>query len=539
MNRADPVSAGKSVQHGRDGSLLQFLLALLAGGLQAASLAWPLPSVPSFWGLAVQRGQPLWWLQVLSMATLVWLLARASSARSAAWLGWSFASAWLALTFAWLYTSMHVYGGLHSLLAGAAVLVLAGLLGLYYAAACWSYRLLAHTQQVLAAIIFASLWLLAELARGQWLSGFGWGATGYAHVDGPLQPLLAWLGVYGSGWVAAAIAALLAGLVGPGTWRGKVSVLACGAVLLLLPSWLPRSSGSTVGSLTVTLLQGNIAQEEKFDQLTGVPKALHWYGEQLRAAQGDLIITPETALAVLPTQLPVGYWPALRQRFSQGGQAALVGLPLGNYEQGYTNSVAGFKPGQETLWRYDKHHLVPFGEFIPPLFRWFTDLMHIPLGDFNRGALPQPTFDWRGQRLAMTICYENLFSEELALEFVDVAKAPTMLVNVSNLGWFGESLAMDQHLQIARARALEFDRPFLLATNTGQSAIVNRLGVITQRVAPHTATALQATVQGRDGLTPYAQWAARWGQWPLWLLACGLVAWAALGRGRAAARGRP
>ncbi len=498
------------------------LIILLAGALHASSLAWPLPTL-SFLGVALQRGQPLWWLQLASMAILVALITRVKSAKEAALMGWLFALAWLALTFGWLYTSMHVYGGLNGVLAVVAVGVLAGVLSLYYAAACWSFKRLTHTPKVEAAILFAALWLLAELARGQWLTGFGWGAAGYAHVEGPLQPLLPRLGAYGVGGVAAVIAAKLAVIVQAATVRVRlVAALSC-AALVLLSSLLPEPVGTVTGHLNVTLLQGNIAQEEKFEPATGVVKALRWYGEELRMAEADLVISPETALAVLPQQLPDGYWQALQQRFAHGTQAALVGIPLGDYAVGYTNSIIGFKPDQAQPWRYDKHHLVPFGEFIPPLFRWFTDLMRIPLGDFNRGPLPQPTFDWQGQRLAASICYENLFSEELATQFVDATKAPTILFNISNLGWFGEHLAMNQHLQIARMRALEFDRPFLLATNTGQTAIVNHRGVVTQQAVAHTATALHGAVQGRTGVTPYARWAAIWGQWPLWLLALGVV----------------
>lgn len=505
-------------------------LALLFGALQAASLAWPFAMLEMLGWTTPNRGQPLWWLQILSMAALVGMLGRCRRARDAAWLGWFFALAWLSLTFGWLYTSMHVYGGLNAALAVVAVLALAALLALYYAVPCWIFWALAQTNQARAALLFASLWLLAELARGQWLTGFGWGAAGYAHIDGPLQNVLPWLGAYGAGWVAAAFAALLAMIFGPGQLLEKVVVIAGGAVCLLLVTLLPPPTGSTQATLKVALLQGNIAQEEKFQPATGVVRALRWYGERLQDARVDLVITPETALAVLPDQLPEGYWAALQRRFSQGKQAALVGIPLGSYEEGYTNSVVGLQPGQAAPWRYDKHHLVPFGEFIPPLFRWFTNLMQIPLGDFNRGALPQPTFDWRGQRLAVTICYENLFSEELATQFVDATKAPTILVNISNLGWFGEHLAMDQHLQIARVRALEFDRPFLLATNTGQTAIVDHRGVVTHQLAAHTAAVLQGEVRGQTAITPYAYWAARWGQWPLWLFALLLVSMATLRR---------
>ncbi len=495
------------------------MLALLAGVLQAASLAWPVAMPQLFHGLGLAQGQALWWGQTLALGVLVHLLLKSSSPRRAAWLGWLFATAWLVCTFGWLFTSMHTYGGLAAPLAVLAVLALAALLALYYAGISWCFKALALVNKAQIAIYFVALWVLAELARGMLLSGFGWGAVGYAQVDGPLAPALPWLGLYGTSALAALLAVLLALMLQARSWRAVLQAALAMAALLGLVQVLPAPQGTFTGTLSVTLLQGNIPQNEKFDQTSGVPNALRWYGEQLNASSTSLVISPETALALLPEQLPPGYWQTLQQRFATGAQAALVGMPLGDYDTGYTNSVVGLKPGQTAPWRYDKHHLVPFGEFIPPLFRWFTNLMNIPLGDFNRGALVQPTFDWQGQRLAATICYENLFSEELAAQFTDVTKAPTMLVNLSNLGWFGEHLAMDQHLHIARLRALEFDRPFLLSTNTGRTAVVDHLGRVTHALPNHVAQALQAEVRGRDGITPYAWWASRWGQWPVVILA--------------------
>ena len=156
--------------------------------------------------------------------------------------------------------------------------------------------------------------------------------------------------------------------------------------------------------------------------------------------------------------------------------------------------------------------------------------MNIPLGDFNRGALKQPPFEWQGQRLAATICYEDLFSEELAPQFTDPLRAPTVFVNVSNLAWFGHSLAMDQHLSIARMRALEFARPFVLATNTGLSAVVDYRGHVTHSMPRNTRGMLEAVVEGRSGVTPYARWLAYFGLAPLWLLALGVVSLAGLPR---------
>lgn len=519
MTRADPLGQLQPKFSGIHHPILGWFALVVAGVLQAASLAWPIsmPNVFSLIGLT--QGQPVWWAQIVAMVVLAYALMVSATPRQAAWRGWWFALAWLAGTFAWLFTSMHTYGGLPAVLAVLAVGLLAGALGLYHAAASWCFCALAQRNKAFFAMYFVAFWGLAELARGLLLTGFGWGAVGYAHVDGPLAPLLPWVGVYGVGAVAAALAVGLARMLQAARWP-----LAARQAAVWLVGWgllqaLPAQIGADAGKLEVTLLQGNIAQEEKFDFALGVPRALRWYGSALAASTSSLVITPETALPVLPEQLPPGYWDALQQRFAHGDQAALVGMPLGDEALGYTNSVVGLRPGQVTPWRYDKHHLVPFGEFIPPMARWFTRLMNIPLGDFNRGALPQPTFDWQGQRLATSVCFENLFSEELAVPFAWPDTAPTVLVNISNMGWFGEHLAMDQHLHIARTRAREFARPFVLATNTGRSGVVDHLGQLTHALPNHMAQTLQAQVQGRTGITPYAHWVSRWGQWPLVALA--------------------
>jgi apolipoprotein N-acyltransferase len=278
--------------------------------------------------------------------------------------------------------------------------------------------------------------------------------------------------------------------------------------------------------LKVGLLQGNIPQDEKFEGGSGIPLALDWYARRLRDTDAQLVVAPETAIPLLPAQLPDGYLEALRDSFAHGPRAALVGIPLGSFEEGYTNSVMGFEPGGAP-YRYHKHHLVPFGEFIPPLFKWFTRMMNIPLGDFNRGDVGQPSFVWQGQRLAPNICYEDLFGEELGARFADPANAPTIFVNLSNIAWFGDTVAIDQHLQISRMRALEFERPMIRATNTGATAIIDRFGRVTQALPRHTRGVLVGEVEGGTRLTPYARWVARAGLAPLWVLAfaAALTAW--------------
>lgn len=561
-----------------------FWICLAGGLLQAASIAWPLKGwTPG--GLAV--GQPSGWLQIGSLAFLVFSLQFATRVGQAMWRGWVFGTAWLAGTFWWLFVSMHTYGGLPAWMAALAVAALAAVLALYYALAVGFLCAWAPLARSAQALMFAGVWTLAELARGQFFTGFPWGAGGYAQVDlmAPWAPLV---GVYGLGFIAAVLAYVLASLATalvhkglawlrqpvrsvPARTPGGVYVatqntsrplrviswwsLARGAavwslVVLLLVSllgggqrWrnLGHAQTASTGTLRVWLLQGNIPQDQKFVPGTGVAQALDWYPAQMRegirAAAGgqgpQLVVAPETALPLLPAQLGADFWRGLLEPLAaQNASAVLTGLPLGDLQAGYTNSAWGLSPAAARralanpqlaeMHRYDKQHLVPFGEFVPPMFRWFTRMMNIPLGDFSRGALAQPAWSWAGQRVAPNICYEDLFGEELAASFVAADTAPTVLVNLSNIAWFGDTVAIDQHLQISRLRALEFGRPMLRATNTGATAVIDHRGAVLQALPRLERGRLEATVEGRSGLTPYATWTAHWGLKPMWLF-CGVL----------------
>ncbi len=519
------------------GSLLSVLL---AGYAHALSMAWPFAAVGS-----LATGQACYGLQLGSLTLLVWQLLRCPWPAQAALLGWLFAVSMLCGTFWWLFISMHLYGGLPASLAVLAVLGLAAALALYYAAAAGLFVWLVPRSAFGRASVFAGVWLLAEIARVKLFTGFPWGEGGYAHIDGWAWPVAGWVGVHGLTWLAAWVAALLAALLLGARSRNwalnRKPAMACVALLVvavavstLRPATLvPTTVKAPRPALSVTLLQGNIPQDLKFQPGTGVMDALRFYGNQLLQAQTSLVVLPETAIPMLPEQLPADYWQAVKERFANGEQAALIGIPLGSAQNGYSNSVLGLKPGAAD-YRYDKHHLVPFGEFVPLFFHWFIDMMQIPLGDFNRGGLAQVPFEWRGERLALNICYEDLFGEELGASFKDAATAPSIMVNVSNIAWFGNTVAIDQHLNIARMRALEFARPMLRATNTGATVVIDAQGRVTHALERHTRGALVADVQGVDGLTLHARWVSRFGLAPWWLLGFATVALALLNR-----RGEP
>ena len=474
----------------------------------------------------------LWPLQLAAIALLAWRVG-AASARRAALLGWAYGTAWLCAGTWWMFVSMHRYGGLPAWLAALAVFALSAFLSLYLAAAMAAVARWRRADPVVSAAMFGAAWLLAELARGVIFTGFPWVASGYAHVDSPLAGYAAWLGVYGVGAIAAALAAAfgLSRLSQGRAWIAPAALLAATLTLGTLAERIDYTQPA--GALNVSLLQGNVPQEEKF-AARHVPEALEATLAQLDGAEGQLVIGPETVIPLLPDQLDPAWWQALLERFRRPGHAALIGLPLGNEREGYTNSAAGISAETAALplgfYRYDKHHLVPFGEFIPTGFRWFTELMHIPLGDFNRGRLRAPSFLVQGQRVAPNICYEDLFGEELAARFVPESEAPTVLANLSNIGWFGETIAIPQHLQISRMRSLELQRPMVRATNTGATAVIDHRGHVVRALPPFERGTLEAAIDGRTGLTPFATWAGYLGLWPLLALGVAVLLGSGLGR---------
>lgn len=500
--------------------------AVVGGALHAVSLS---PWVASFGGLASAL------LQTMALVVLLYTLRRQSSPRAAAAVCWIYGTIWLVGATGWMFVSLHRYGGLPAWLSALAVGLLCAALSLYLAVAGWTWSRWRNGAAWRDALLFGAVWLLAELARALIFTGFPWGASGYGLLNTPWAHLAPWVGVYGMGWAWATLCAwaVWGWMDGVGPGRAAMARLLpalCVAVLLCLGTlWIGIAYTHPVGRpLQVTLLQSNVPQEQKFNPTRQV-EMLIWHARQLLAAQGDLVIAPETAIPLLPQQLPEGYWSQIAEAFRSEGRHALIGVPLGDFSEGYTNSVAGLSDqafaSPDQMYRYDKHHLVPFGEFIPTGFRWFVRMMNIPLGDFSRGPLAAPSFEVQGQRVAPTICYEDLFGEEIAARFTDVGRAPTILANVSNLAWFGDSVAIHQHLQIARMRSLEFQLPTVRATNTGATVAIDHAGRVTHGLAPNIRGSLQADVQGMAGVTPYAWWAGRWGLWPLiiwgglWVLA--------------------
>ena len=482
------------------------LLALLAGAVHACSFApWNLP-----------------WLQVLALAALFALAARVASARAALLLGFSFGMGWFGVGISWVYVSMHVYGLMPAPLAGAATAAFCAYLAIYPALALGVAHRLFPGSAVRLAMGLPALWMISEWLRGTVFTGFPWVASGYAHTDGPLAGWAPTLGMYGIALMSALLAGALALLTLPRRRYGWIvaafSVAVGGGFLGRTMSWT-----QPVGApLSVRLVQANVPQNLKFEP-NGVARAFatHW---EVMQGQGqgqeqavDLIAMPESIFPVPLQLVPAEYQQAFRD-FAQTHQTAVIyGVFLEEPRGRYFNSAVAYAPQGSGVRRYSKRHLVPFGEFIPPGFRWFVDLMKMPIGDQQRGTSAQP-MELAGQRIAVNICYEDLFGAEIIDAWQAPGPAPTLMLNISNLAWFNDSLALPQHLQISRMRVLETQHPMLRATNTGATAIIDAQGNVAAQLPYLMAGALNGQVQGHEGTTPFI----RYGNWPA-LLAAGFL----------------
>jgi apolipoprotein N-acyltransferase len=509
--RADPIvgggpsspsasPAGALRAASRQGTLFRLLIAAVLGVAHTQAFA------PHDW----------WWLQILSLAGLLALVAGAPRPRAAAATAYAFGMGWFLSGIWWLYISMHVYGEMPAWMAALAVVLFAGYLSIWpaLAAGTWHWLTRRGRDGVLAALTFGAVWALSEWLRGVVFTGFPWLGSGYPHTDGPLSGFAPLIGVYGITFLAASVSALLAvavraglqraepGATGIAMWSVGLVAAALGGGVLLAPIAYTSPIGQPI---SVRLLQGNVAQDIKFEPV-GIQRSLELYRDMIVAAPADLVVTPETAFPVILQDLPLDIAKAVRTYMESTGTTVVFGAAGADSPVDFTNSVFAIGPEQNELYRYNKHHLVPFGEFIPFGFHWFVNMMKMPLGDFRRGTLDQPAVPVRGIHVAPNICYEDLFGEEIAATLRQQATPANLLANVTNLAWFGDTIALDQHLQISRMRALEMRRPMLRATNTGMTAVVRPDGTVQAKLPTFEVGTLTADVQGMQGLTPYIRW---------------------------------
>lgn len=446
-------------------------------------------------------------LSILTLALLVWLWT-SLSARQAAAVGFVFGLGFFLVGVSWIYVSLHDHGGMPLPLAALAVLLFCSFLALFPAGAGALFSWLRWGAPWHDTALVAAAWTIAEWVRGWIMSGFPWLVIGNSQTPpSPLAGFAPLVGVYGLSFLLAASAAFL--VLNRGNRRhfaAATGLIAAGAffgIALARIEWT-QPNGAPI---SVRLLQPNIPQSLKWQpELLG-----RWLGDNLRLVEenpAQLIVLPETTLPVSLDQLPFEYLERLKEAAKRAGGDLVFGVftrePLADGWRYHNAAVSvGASPSQQ----YRKSHLVAFGEYSPPGLSWVYRWLSIPMSDQSPGPRDQPPLALADQQVAVNICYEDAFGEEI----IRALPKATILLNVTNTAWFGRSLAQPQHLQMSQMRALETGRPMLRATNSGTTAVVSPKGVVTARAPDFEPAVVAATVQGHAGQTPYSRignWAA-------------------------------
>ena len=330
----------------------------------------------------------------------------------------------------------------------------------------------------------------------------GWLSLGYSQADSWLMGYAAVGGVQLMSWAVLLTAGALLTLLRGVGWPRRLAIASLVAVWA--PAyflWQHRWTSPDSDVVTVALAQGAVAQELKW-QPAQLVATLELYRDLTRQAAGsDLIIWPEAAIPALYGRIE-DYLREIRDLAARSGGTVLLGVLRQDPDTGAVQNALVALADEPAF--YVKRHLVPYGEYfpVPNFVREWLRLLDLPYTDISPGPPDQPPLRVGRQRLALTICYEDLFGAEQLHYMPDAS----LLVNVSNDAWFGDSIAPHQHLEIARVRAAEVGRYLLRATNTGITAIIDPSGRVVARSPQFQSTLLKGTVQGLRGSTPYALW---------------------------------
>lgn len=467
------------------------------------------------------------WIQIPLLSIVWWRLCIGahSTIKSFFYSGLLFGLGYFVVALWWLYISLHDVGGINSAFSCVAVLLLSAYVAIYFSLATLTIRLFKSSR--LTALFLGASWVVMEFLRGYIFTGFPWMGFAEAQFNGPFAPIAPFFGglacTFLVMWTSWEIAQL----------RKQVLFSIASIVFLVAVSQLAGLVSFTkpIGEpISVRLIQGNFEQRLKFDPLA-INQQIDFYTSDIKKKAADLIIIPETAFPWPQNNLPAGLLNYL-QDFSNTSSSnlllGLIGEVPGATEMQYSNRATGFSPHTAPYY-YDKAHLVPFGEFIPPGFHWFVNAFHVPMSDFARGSLDQPPFKIvRNHQAdiyaAITICYEDVFGGELASRIKNSDKPVNLLVNMTNLAWFGKSQASTQQLRLSQLRSLETGLPALRATNTGITAVLGHDGRVLASLPEFTQDTLETQVQAYTGKTPFVIW----GNLPILSISCLLLIWGLL-----------
>ncbi|MDO5054956.1 MAG: apolipoprotein N-acyltransferase [Pasteurella oralis] len=453
-----------------------------------------------------------WGFAYIALLGLIFVVKTAEK-RTALWGAFWWGVAFFTFGVNWLHVSIHHFGGTPLVVSYLLVVILSAYLALYPVL----FAYLVRRFQVNSVAIYPVIWTFTEFLRGWIFTGFPWLQFGYSQIDSPFAHLAPLFGVTGVTffvmWVSAIIFSIITALLHR---PRKLNVALINVVLLVVVSSLSAYTSQInyvkqvkEKGLKVTLAQGNVEQNLKWDP-DYLYKTLDIYHKLIARHLGktDVIILPESALPVLENRIQP-FFKGLQELAYQSGTEVIVGtvyqdeiqdklfnsiVTLGNKTQSYSLDTAN---------RYNKHHLVPFGEYVPleMILRPLGNVFNLPMSAFQAGDEVQSPLQVKNQHFTAAICYEIILGEQLRQ---NMQKETDFILTVSNDAWFGDSIGPWQHLQMARMRALELGKPVIRATNTGISVFIDEQGKIVAQAPQFVETTLTYHVSPTEGKTPYS-----------------------------------
>lgn len=404
----------------------------------------------------------------------------------------------------WIYISVAVFGQAPVWIAVMLMLGLTVIMSFWLYLAGWLISRLTQGEPLQLIAVAPAVWVLVEWLRGWVLTGFPWLAFGYANVDTAFAAYAPLAGIYGVSFVVVLTSAtLLAAIMNRGTQRLIIAGFAVVPWLLGIGLGFVEWTEEAGEPVRITILQAGIPQDQKWLASQKQPTLDYYREETRKLPDSEIVVWPEVAIPSL-TSREATFLSLLQSDARASGQTILLGILEDDEARGGTviyNSVIALDGERRQTYR--KRHLVPFGEYfpVPVTVREWMRMMNLPHNDLAAGADYQELLESAGgQRIAVAICYEDAYSTELRYALPEAS----ILVNVSNDAWFGDSIAPHQHLQIAQMLSLELGRPSVRSTNTGISAFISHRGELLETGPQFAAARITADVTPRRGSTPYA-----------------------------------
>lgn len=398
----------------------------------------------------------------------------------------------------WVYISIHDYGNTNFILSGIITALFVLILSLFpaFAGYCLNH-FFPQNKTTKWIIAFPTLWVLFEWIRSWLFTGFPWLLAGYSQTNSLLHNYAPIIGIYGVSFLVALCSALLFIFI-------KTSHRLFSGILIFLiwiGGWgLSNIHWSTpIGKpITISLIQGNIPQSIKWDPEQARQSLEIYQNFTSNHWSSDLIIWPETAITFL---LPdaTSFLEQLDQEALKNHSAIIAGIPIFHQNKYYNGLVVlGDGKGQ-----YIKRHLVPFGEYVPlqNLLRGLIGFLDLPMSDLSPGLNKQAILKIKNFSAAAFICYEVAYSDLLRSNLPEA----NILMTLSNDTWFGHSIALGQHRQIAQFAAQATGRYMLVATNSGETVIIDSQGIILEKIPAFSAGVLTGTAQIMQGITPWVK----------------------------------